>query len=415
MYDVLEGVKVIEVAGWVMVPSAGLILGDWGADVIKVEHPVTGDSYRGLRNAAVGDVGVKPLLEIANRGKRSIGLDVTTPQGRDLLCELVEQADVFTTSLTAGARARFQLDFDDMRKVNDKIVYACGTGYGSRGPDAGRPGFDGAATWARAGLGFRMTPPDADAPAGQPGSVGDLTGGLSLAAGIAAALFRRERTGEAQRVEASLYHVGMYLMCQSITAAPHGLSHTIGSGVWRERSSGPRDERGLTLNPLVGPYRTSDGRWLTLAMLKPDPDWPDFCAHIGRSDLIDDPRFRNFDARREHYWECVDILREVFAARPLDRWRKDLSTFRGVWDAFLSPEEIAEDPQALENGYFSEVETYDGAAFRAVMSPVQFEGRPIGGGLRAMPDAGQHTEEILLEMGKDWEQIIAYKDAAVIN
>jgi crotonobetainyl-CoA:carnitine CoA-transferase CaiB-like acyl-CoA transferase len=402
MYDIMEGIKVVEVAAYVFVPVAGAIMADWGAEVIKVEHPVTGDPYRGLRNDFVKEGLPNPMLELPNRGKRSVAIDIASPEGLDLLYQLVEDADVFLTSFMQGPLDRLKIDFESIKKVNPKIVYVRGSGFGTRGPDAHKPGFDAAATWARAGLMWRMTAPDADAPVAQPGSVGDLTGGLTIATGISAALFKRERTGEAQQVDVSLYHVGMWIMSQSIGAAPLGLAPTPS-----------RDTRENPWNPLVNTYRTSDRRWLMLCMLQPDPYWPDFCEHIDRTDLTDDPRFRNIDVRQEHSAELIKILDDVFAAKTLAEWRDTFETLKGVWSPALSAAEIAVDPQVLENGYFPEVESEDGTKFRSVASPIQFGGELVGT-LRAMPEHGQHTEEVLLELGYSWEDIAKFKDAEAI-
>ena len=217
-------------------------------------------------------------------------------------------------------------------------MYARGSGFGTRGPDADKPGFDGAATWARGGLMWRMTPPDAPKPVGQPGSVGDLTGGLSVALGVSAALFQRERTGVAERVDVSLYGVGIYVSSQSVGAANLGLDY---------KTSGPVGVR----NPLVNSYRTADNRWLMLCMIQPDPYWADFCLHIDRADLVDDSRFTNTDNRDAHCAELVKILEETFASRTLDAWRDAFRTLKGVWAPALSAREIVDDPQVAANEY----------------------------------------------------------------
>jgi crotonobetainyl-CoA:carnitine CoA-transferase CaiB-like acyl-CoA transferase len=402
VYDIMKGIKVVEVAAYVFVPVAGAIMADWGAEVIKVEHPTTGDPYRGLRNDFVKEGLPNPMLELPNRGKRSVGIDIATPEGLDLLYKLVEDADVFLTSFMTGPLNRLKIDFESIKKINPKIVYVRGSGFGTRGPDADKPGFDAAATWARGGLLHRMTPPDAEAPVSQPGSVGDLTGGLTIATGISAALFARERSGEAQQVDVSLYHVGMWIMSQSIGAAPLGLAPTPS-----------RDTRANPWNPLVNTYRTGDNRWLMLCMLQPDPYWPDFCDHIGRADLTDDPRFNNIDTRQENSAELIKLLDEVFAERTLAQWRDTFVTLKGVWAPALSANEIAVDPQVLENGYFPEVEAEDGTTFRSVASPIQFGGELLGN-LKAMPEHGQHTEEVLLEMGYSWENIADLKESGAV-
>ena len=403
MYDIMKNIKVVEVAGYVFGPVGAAILADWGADVIKVEHPVSGDPYRGFRGDFVRDGLPNPMLELPNRGKRSIGIDISNPAGRDVLYKLVESADVFLTSFMLEPLERLQIDHEAIRRVNPNAIYARASGFGTKGPDKNKPGFDAAATWARAGFMDRLTQPGAESPVNQPGSVGDLAGGLALATGVSAALFHRERTGEARPVDVSLYHVGMWIMSQSIGAAPLGLSPTPSSDIRKN----PR-------NPLVNSYRTADDRWLALCMLQPDPYWADFCQHIERSDLTDDPRFSKFDVRQDHSQKLVEILDEVFGDRSLAEWCSRFETLRGVWSPAQNAAEVVADPQVLANDYFPEVLAQDGTTFRSVASPVQFGGEGVGM-LHAMPQAGQNTEEILLEHDYSWETIMALKDQGAIT
>lgn len=403
MYDILEDVRVIEASGFLMVPTSAAVLADWGADVIKIEHPVTGDPYRGLRNDAVQPGQQNPMLELPNRGKRSLGLDIKHPDGREILYELIRGADVFVTSFRMPALKKLELDWESLRKVNPRIVYGRGSGYGPRGPDADTPAYDLAATWARAGFVNRLTPPGADEPVQFPGSVGDLSGGINLASGIVAGLYKRERTGVGLEVDVSLYHVGMWIMAQSIGAAPLGLA--------------PRattDFRQNAKNPLVNSYRTSDDRWVVLCILQPDRHWRDFCEHIDEPGLADDPRFADIDVREQHRHELVMILDRVFSEQDFDWWRRRLSTMQGVWAPALNANEIADDPQVAANDYFAEVHAHDGSTFRSVASPIQFGGEGIGP-LHAMPEHAQHTEEILLELGRTWTDITELKQAGVIT
>ena len=411
MYQTMRGVKIVEVASYLFVPMAAGILADWGADVVKVEHPITGDPYRGLRNDFVSDGMPNPILELPNHGKRSIGIDLATEQGRTLVYEMIADADVFLTSYREEPLRQLHLDLESVRAVNPKIVYARGSGYGTRGPDADQGGFDAAATWARGGLLWRMTEPNATEPAEQPGSVGDLTGGLSMALGISAALFNRERTGEFQQVDVSLYGVGVYLSSQSVGAAKLGLDYR-----------GGRRTRLKPRNPLVNTYATSDDRWLMLCMLQSDPYWSDFCAHVARLDLEGDERFASHAARELHSPELVAELDTTFRTKTLAEWREIFVTLRGVWAPALSAREIVDDPQVAANNFLPELigadgeplRAPDGTAFRCATAPVQFGGENIGS-LKAMPEAGQQTEEILLERGYSWDDIIGLKDAGIIT
>jgi formyl-CoA transferase len=401
MYDVLDGVKVIEVASWTFVPVAGRVLADWGADVIKVEHPVSGDPQRGLFNSLSSGPGSNPMMEVPNRGKRDIGLDISVPEGRELLVELVKTADVFITNYLPAIRRKLGIDVDDIRAVNERIIYGRGTGQGTRGAEAERGGFDLASAWARGGLAHLMTPPGGGDPPFQPGSVGDLSGGLNMAGAIAAALFRRERTGKGAVVDTSLYNTGMWITSQSIVGGPMGKPM-------------PYMSRATSRNPLVNYFPTKDGRWICVVLLQADKLWPDLARHLGREDLLDDERFVDSAARAANNTEFMTELDATFRTRTFAEWRSALMTLEGVWAPVLSPLEIAEDPQAIENGFVPEVAIGDGTSYRIVASPAQFDDLQPAGWTRA-PEHGENTEDILLELGLDWERIIALKDSGVIN
>jgi crotonobetainyl-CoA:carnitine CoA-transferase CaiB-like acyl-CoA transferase len=403
MEQVLHDVRVLEVAQWWFVPAAGAVLADWGADVVKVEHPVSGDPQRGLVTSGLvpSTGGVNFMIEQPNRGKRSVGIDLARPQGRDLLYRLAESADVFLTNFLPDARRRLQIDVDDIRRVNPRIVYVRGHGQGSRGPDAAKGGYDAASFWCRGGIANAVTPAGAPAPVMQRAAFGDSTGAMSVAAGVAAALFRRERTGEPSVVDVSLLGTAMWLMAPDIVA-----TKLLGIDL-------PSGDRTQPPNPIVNSYRTKDGRWLFLNMLQPDRYWPDLCRRLGRPELIADPRFTDGRARFENRAECVRVLDAIFAERTLGEWRTQLADAEGVWAPLQSAREIPDDPQAVANGYLPEVERGDGGRFTLVASPVQFDERSPA--LRPAPDLGQHTEEVLLELGLSWDDLAAAKDAGAIS
>ena len=403
MQQVLEGIRVVEVAQWWFVPAAGAVLADWGAEVVKVEHPETGDPMRGLVSSGLvpGAGQVNFMVEQPNRGKRGIGIDLAKPEGLELLYKLVATADVFLTSFLPAARRKLKIDADDIRKVNPRIIYARGHGQGARGPDAERGGYDAASFWCRGSICDALTPASAEAPIMQRAALGDSTGGLALAGGIAAALFKRERSGQGSIVDLSLLGTAMWLMAPDIIAGALSASMI------------PQFTRADAPNPIVNSYRTKDGRWLFLNMLQPDKFWPDVCRRIGHPELIDDERFKDGMSRFMNRTECVARLDEIFAQRSLDEWRAALADAEGVWAPMQKAGEIPSDVQTKANGYLLAVEHSDGSTFPLVSNPLQFDETPPS--VTRAPDLGQHTEEILLELGLGWEDIAKYKEAGAIS
>jgi len=401
MRDVLAGVRVIEVADWGFVPSAATVLGDWGADVIKVEHPRTGDPIRGLITAGLvpGASGRNFLVEHLGRNKRSVGIDLATADGRALLDRLLVRADVLVTSFLDDARERLRLMWDDVRAVNPRLVYARGHGQGRRGPDARRGGYDGVSFWARGGIADRLSTPGRP-PLQQRPAFGDFIGGMAIAGGVAAALFQRERTGQGIEVDVSLLGTAMWVLSPDITA-----TYMYG------RMLPPAGEMPAAPNPLVGTYFCADGKGLVLMMLQAERFWPLFAAAIDRADFLEryptaEARFRGAAAIRE---ELVGF----FATKPRAHWEGLLRASECIWGPFQTPEDLAHDPQVQANGFLLDAETPDGPV-KLCANPVQFDGEPPAVRSSA-PDAGAHTEEVLLEHGCSWEDLGRWKDAGVIS
>jgi crotonobetainyl-CoA:carnitine CoA-transferase CaiB-like acyl-CoA transferase len=401
----LEGIRVIEVASWMFIPSGGSVLVDWGAEVVKIEHPETGDPQRGLVTSGLlpgGADAVNFMIEQPNRGKRSVGIDLSTPEGHDVLMRLVEGADVFLTNYLPQVREKLRIDVDDLRAVNPGLIVARGSGTGPRGPEAHKGGYDGASFWARSGMGLTLPGAPNGWPSGQPSpAFGDVMGGMAMAGAIAAALLRRERTGEPSVVDVSLLATAMWQLSPMIIASKlFGFSKI------------PQGDRTKMSNPGVNTYRTSDDRYIALILLQSDKHWADLVARVGRPDMATDPRFADSAARAANCTECITELDQAFGSQPLSHWREALDDFEGVWAPFQTLDELYADVEVVANGYLPSMTAGNGQEVQLVASPAQFDERGVE--VERAPEHGEHTELVLMEAGYDWDQIAAMKESGAI-
>lgn len=396
-----DGVRVVELAQWVFVPVAGALLADWGGDVIRVER-LDGDPYRGLATQGIGTDrgGVNLSVALANRGKRSVALDLRHPDGIAVLHDLLASADVLLTSLRPGALERLGLGDEAVRERHPHLIYARGNGFGVRGPDADQPGYDSSAFWARGGVGHILTPPERDYPISQRGAMGDRNGAMALAFGIAAALLKRTRTGAGSVVDVSLLGTAMWMLSSDVLAALNGGEIVRPQG------------RAALVNPLTGTYRTKNDRHVQLMFLQGDRYWAEFCRCVGRPDLAEDARFADMAARRTNAAACVAELDAIFAERTLAEWKATLAGLDAPWSPIQSIEEVVDDPQVVANSYVGEVDAGEGVTYRLPTVPVQFDGSPPD--LRRAPEHGEHTEAVLEELGYDWDRIGKLAETGVI-
>jgi crotonobetainyl-CoA:carnitine CoA-transferase CaiB-like acyl-CoA transferase len=405
MTDVMKGVRVLEVAQFWFVPAAGAVLADWGADVIKIEHPERGDGQRGLGTAGISTEirGVDFLVQQPNRGKRSVGLDFSKPEGLELLYRLAERSDVFLTNFLPDSRRRLKIDVEDVRARNPRIIYVRGHGQGALGPEAGQGGYDASSFWSRGGMAEAFTEPGASQPVMQRAAFGDGIGGMTIAGGISAALFHRERTGEATVVDVSLLSTAMWVLSPDI----------ISSGLLpKEMGQLPRADRTKNFNPVVNSYRTKDGRWIMLVHLQADRYWPDLCRRLGRPELVSDPRFRDMKARFENREECIRELDAVFASRSFAEWKEAFAGMEGPWAPMQRARELYDDPQVLANNYMEEVDGGKRGRFHLVRNPVQFDEEAAA--LSRGPEWGEHTDQVLQEAGLSMDELLAYKAKGVV-
>jgi crotonobetainyl-CoA:carnitine CoA-transferase CaiB-like acyl-CoA transferase len=398
---VLEGVRIIEVASYQFVPAAAAVLADLGADVIKVEPPGNGDPHRSTPMGNMSSpTGTNLSMEQVNRGKRSVAIDLATPDGLATLKRLCETADVFLTNFREGVCNRLGINEDAVRSWKPDIVYARGVGLGSDGPDSARPSYDITAYWARAGVATAITGSDTERPVGQRPGFGDKQAAMNLAFGVSAALVKRSRTGEGSNVEVSLLGTAMWVLSSDLIS-----SYVAG----RDRS---REGFG---HPTVGAgeYRTADGRWLRLNLMGSPAHWVEFCERAGRPDLATDERFVTPQPDGSNRATCLEEMHALFGSATLAEWRKRFEGVEFAWEPHQNLLEVLDDPQVRDNGYLAEVPYTPDVSIKLVQAPVKMDGTtPL---LRRAPMVGEHTDDILRELAYDSGEIASLRADGVIG
>lgn len=392
----LKGLKVVEFASYIAAPGAAGVLADWGAEVIKVERP-EGDPMRNVFGDAKSALSGNPTFALDNRGKRAIVLDITKPEGRDALARLAAEADVFLTNVRPASLKRARLDEETLRAANPRLVYAVVTGYGLEGPEAHKPGFDVTAFWSRAGV-ARMHAPKGSDPFILRTGVGDHVTSLATASAILAALYERERTGVGRLVQTSLLATGTYVV---------GSDLAVQLSFGRLASNRPRTD---PFDPLANFYKSRDERWFVLNPRGGASDWPALARACGKPDLPQDERFRTGRLRKDNNQALVAEFDEAFGAMDFDEIARRLDEADLVWAPVQTPAEVAADPQAAAAGAFVEVEDGEGGTYRSPAAPARFPGADATRRPRA-PELGEHTAQVLAELGYSEAEIAALREA----
>lgn len=400
----LEGIRVLEVANWLAVPGAGALLTDLGATTVKVEAP-GGDGWRGFRLDTRGwddPPPGNPMFEIDNRGKRSIAVNLDNPDGRALVHQLAGQADVFLTNLVVGRRQRYGLTYEELAADNPRLIYLSFSGYGDTGPDRDRLGFDYAGFWSRSGILGSVGDPELPPPMPRTG-MGDHVTAPLLLAGVLAALYERDRSGKGQQVSTSLLNSGMWVLSADLQAT------------MMTRQEPRRSPRREAQNPMLNTYQAGDGLWFMLVMPAPDPYWPKLCAALGQPELEHDARFATIKDRTLNAAALVGVFEKAFASRPREEWGRRFDANGLIWAPVQRMIDVIDDPQVAANGYITKVEDHPlYGTFDTINTPLQFS-RSEAGPQGPAPEVGQHTEEVLLELGYDWAQIERLRDTGAIG
>jgi crotonobetainyl-CoA:carnitine CoA-transferase CaiB-like acyl-CoA transferase len=399
----LEGVRVVDWTIWQQGPVASAMLGDLGAEVIKIEERSVGDPGRGMLRMSGVDLADRPnfYFEANNRNKKSVAVDLKKPEGVAVVHDLVATADVFVQNFRQGVAERLGLGPARLRRLNSKLIYASATGYGADGEESGSPSFDYLGQ-ARSGIMMAAGEPGMP-PLAIAGGIADQMGAVMLAYGILAALHARERFGMGQEVDAS--HLGSMTWLQGLSVAARLM---LGTAI-------PRQPRAFAMNPLWNHYRCRDDRWIALGMLQPDRYWADLCRVLDRADLAHDPRFADLRSRAANAGECVALLDEIFAARPCAEWLERLRTGGDfIFTHVNTVDDLPSDPQVLANQYVTDFDHPGFGATQVVGLPVRLSETP--GSIRLpAPEFGQHTEEVLTDLlGYSWERVAELREAGVI-
>jgi crotonobetainyl-CoA:carnitine CoA-transferase CaiB-like acyl-CoA transferase len=409
MQKPMTGVRVLEVAQFTFVPSAGAVLADWGADVIKIENPVTGDAQRGLvtvagHTATAPGVSFAPMIEAPNRGKRSVGLSLALNESRPVFEELIRRSDVFLTNLLPQARAKLRIDLDEIRRINPSIVYVAGSGFGSEGPDRETGAHDATAFWARAGNADGVTPSDSEVPTGMPaGAFGDNIGGITIAGAVAAALYGRQATGQTSVVDVSLLAVGAWANQSNVNLA---MLYGCPLPKIDQRTQAPG-------NPLTGAYQSSDGRFIQLSMLQPTRYWAPVCRLFGLDAAADDERFASLESLAAHTEEATALLAAAIGARTFDECTRLLNLQCGQWAPVQDAWDVANDESLIANGRIADVRDSQGNERRLVANPVKFD--EAAAHLTRAPMFAEHTDEVLRELGIEDRELIELKIEGAIT
>ncbi|MBU6266585.1 MAG: CoA transferase [Sphingomonadales bacterium] len=395
----LAGVRILDCTIWQNGPFATVMLSDLGAEVIKVEDRTAGDPGRGLMDANAVS-GVSGYFEAMNRNKRSISLDLKSAQGRAVFHRLTARVDVVVQNFRHGVAEKLGISWADLSPLNPRLIYASATGFGREGPDATIGVFD-ILGQARSGLLHALRMPGDVVEYSNAFGLADQTGGILLAQAITAALYARERTGKGQEVEVS--QLGAMLSLQQMGATRHLIN---GYEPAPTRRTAPK-------NPVFNLYACADEEWLAVGGLQADRYWADFCTILGLAELGRDPACATMAQRTAQSAALVARLDAAFAART----RADLLARFAAAGIPAAPvntwADLADDPQVTANGYIATLDHPTLGPIREIGQPIRFSETPAAPRFTA-PELGQHTEEVLLEHGFGWDEIIALREADVL-
>jgi formyl-CoA transferase len=399
---IFAGIKVIDCASFIAGPAAATILSDFGAEVLKVEPPGIGDPHRFLYRVQPNPHSEKNYFwQLTNRNKRSIALNLKNPEAAGILTKLIAGADVFVVNFPPHVRQVLGLTYEEVSLINPSIIYADISGYGELGPEADKPGFDVTAYWARTGL-MDSARNEGSPPPLPISGMGDHATASTLFGAIVTGLYYRERTGKGSRVSTSLIAEGAWAAAGWLQAALDGAQF-----------SGASDDRENPHNALANTYPTGDGRWLILAMVQEVKDWPGLVRALERPDLLDDIRFNDPKNRKMNAIALREVLDAAFQSNSLEHWRAALDKENVTFGVVQTVGELSRDPQMIANGIIRPIQDSSNPQALTVDSPMRVQGQdkvlP-----KAAPALGQHTAEVLEELGYNNTEIKQLKESGAV-
>ena len=403
-YGPLAGVKVLDWTMWQFGPVAASMLGDMGADVIKLEA-LDGDVGRAVSSLESANAGMpngrNAYFETCNRNKRGIAVNLKTEEGREIVHKLVAEADVVIENFRNGVAERLSMGYDTLKKINPRLVYASASGFGTKGPDALMPSLD-ACGQARAGLMMSATPPWAKHPISVRGAPSDQIGGIILCLGILSALWARESQGVGQKVEVS--HMSSTMWLQGLAV---GMDLLIGSHM-------PTLNREDVRNYMYNIYKCKDGSWLRISNPQPKRYWRPFVEALGLSHILDEPKFQGVEDGAEVVPELLTLLEDTFAEKTYAEWDAIFRQYGFIYAKVQSVQELKDDPQVIANSYIRDFDHPDMGPIRVCNFPVSYSETPADI-VRGAPELGQDTEAVLIEqLGYDWDDIAKFQEAGAI-
>lgn len=367
----LEGVRVLDMGTFITGPAAGSLLGDLGAEVIKVEMPGVGDPFRSFKGGLYS-----PHYQTYNRNKKSVELNTKLPEDLAAFDELVKTADVFIQNFRPGVAGRLGVDPERLQAINPRLVYALITGFGSDGPHRDRPAFD---TVAQASAGFLRLLVNPEHPRVVGPAIADALTGFYAAHGVVAALYEREKTGKGRLVETSMFEAMCHFNLDDFT---HLLSV--------DEVMGPYSRPHVSQSYV---FECADGKWIALHMSSPPKFWENLAEVVGQPDMLQRPEFESRDARIANYEQVIAFLAPIFAGQPRAHWADRLASLEVPHSPVFNSQEVVDGELAMHHGIVLETEGPHGT-FRTIRSPLRFDGEKQAS-ITAPPVLGSHNAELL--------------------